>query len=282
MKVLLIGATGFVGQAAAAAFRAAGHELVGAARSGSDRAVDLCASGAAEALLVAVRPAAVVNCAAVPDIAPAAANPMLAASLNTRVPGELARGCAARELRLVHVSTDQVFDGSRSGWREEHEARPLQVYGQTKLKGEQAVLSAHPGALVLRPGLVTGPAPMGRRSASSALAAALKKAATGAGPRPPMFTDEIRTPVAVLDLARALVQLTEQDQLCGLLHCGGDESLSRRELALREAAALGFDAALVAAGTRVAAGLEAERPADLSLDSGRLRAALGWTPRCLS
>jgi dTDP-4-dehydrorhamnose reductase len=67
-----------------------------------------------------------------------------------------------------------------------------------------------------------------------------------------------------------------------VLHLGGPERLSRLELARREAAAAGFDAELCEAGTRVAASLADERPADLSLDSRRAVALLGWTPRVLA
>jgi dTDP-4-dehydrorhamnose reductase len=282
MRVLVTGASGFVGHAVMAALAARGHEPVGVARRGADRSVDLTEEGSVEALLSTEALAAVVHCAAVPDIAPAKRDPDGALRLNARVPGLVARGCAARGIRLVHVSTDQVFDGTRGGYKEGAAARPLHVYGETKLAGEEAVAEAHPGAALVRPGLVTGVAPPGRRSASSALGDALRLAAAGEGPPPGMFTDEVRTPVAVEDLARALADLVERDELEGLYHCGGPEVLTRRELALREAAALGVDPELVGSNTREAAGVADERPADLSLDSGRLVAALGWTPRALA
>jgi len=279
VHVLITGASGFVGHWATQALRTAGHALTRVARGAEgDGAVrvDLAEPGAITALLRARAPDAVLHLAAVPDIAPCKADPAAARALNADCAAELARACA-RGPRLVHVSTDQVFDGSRGAWTEADTPRPLHVYGETKRAGERAVLELCPDAAVLRPGLITGDAPGGRRSCSSGLRAALERASAG-GERPGLFTDEIRSPIAVVDLARALVTLLERRELTGLFHAGGPEALTRHELALREAEAWGFPASLLRASTRAEAGLQHERPADLSLDSARLVQALGWTP----
>lgn len=290
MRVLVCGSTGFLGTALVAELRARGHRVTGAARAPArdgDLAADLAREGEARRLVQAAEPDACVNLAAVPDIAPCRADPDLARRVNARAPGELAAACAVRGVRLLQVSTDQVFDGARAGWREEDEAVPRHEYGRSKLAGEAAALAACATALVVRPGLVTGRAPAGRRSASTALLEALAR-----GARPRLFTDEWRSPVAVADVALALAALLELDvawrggPLPGapgrVLHLGGPERLSRLELGRREAAAAGLDPGLCGASTRAEAGLEAERPADLSLDSARLVALLGWTPRTLA
>lgn len=289
MKVLVTGATGFVGARLTEALRAAGHETVGVARSAltgpgpGTLATDLSVEGEAAQVLERVRPDAVVNLAAIADIQPCTNNPRLAHALNVRLPGELARACHADGVRLVHVSTDQVFDGSHGGWTEDDIAQPLHAYGETKLAGEQVVAAAMPAAAIVRPGLVTGVAHEGRRSATSGLLDALQRAAAG-GDRPVFFTDEIRSPIAVEDLVRVLVELCTTprlSQVAGLLHAGGDEVLTRNQLAQAEAARHGLDAALIGAGTRADSGVAHLRPADLSLDSGRLVTSLGWAPRAL-
>lgn len=280
MHVLVTGSTGFVGSHLVAGLTAGGARVTGAGRS-AEPPVDLGAPGAAAALLEATRPDAVVNLAAVPDIAPARQHPDCARRLNVELPAELAQACRAAGTRLVHVSTDQVFDGGRGGWREGDPCRPRHVYGETKRAGELALAAAAPDAAILRPGLITGLAPAGRRSSTSGLLAALDRAAAGEGDPPAMFTDEWRSPVCVEDLVRALAELVGRDDLSGPFHCGGERVLTRRELALEEAARHGRDPSLVGSGTREAAGLADERPADLSLDSSRLVAALGWTPRAL-
>jgi dTDP-4-dehydrorhamnose reductase len=278
LKVLLTGATGFIGTATAFALEHAGHEVLAVGRRAVGRGarpVDLAVPGGLEVLVATERPDGVIHCAAVADIGLARDDPEVARRLNADVPGELAAACVRIGARLVAVSTDQVFDGSRGDWREDDEARPLHVYGETKLAGERAVLAADPCAVIVRPALVTGKAPPGRRSSTSGLLAMLER-----GETPRMFTDEIRSPVAVADLARVLVELLAVE-VAGRLHCGGDEVLSRYELACRQAAAAGLDPDRIGRATREEVGLAAERPADLSLDSSRLVALLGWRPVAL-
>ena len=97
-----------------------------------------------------------------------------------------------------------------------------------------------------------------------------------------MFTDEIRSPIAAPDIARAAVILAEKMEIVGTLHCGGSEDLTRHEFTLRLAEAVGHDAELIDSATREEMGMGKGRPEDLSLDSSRLAKILGWSPRPLS
>jgi dTDP-4-dehydrorhamnose reductase len=283
-----MGVTGFVGSAVAAELSRRGHEVWGVARQAvaseglathvaASQAADLETPGRVEECVAWAQPDAVVNLAAVPDIGPCRDDPAAAWTLNAEAPHALAKICATFRIRLVHVSSDQVFDGSEALWSETDEAVPIHQYGETKRAGERAVLQTHPMAAVVRPALVTGAAPAGRRSSTTFLVDALTR-----GEAPRMFTDEIRSPIAVGDLARALADLAELTDggadAAGLFHAGGPEALSRFELALREAAAAGLGTEAIVAVTRAEAGLADERPADLSLDSARLWSRLGWQP----
>jgi dTDP-4-dehydrorhamnose reductase len=120
--------------------------------------------------------------------------------------------------RLVHLSTDLVFDGEHGApYTEEDEPRPVMEYGQQKLEAEQLVRRLHPEALVVRTSLLYGP-PDGPQEA-------LARRDDVA-----FHTDEIRTPIRVRDLAAALLRLTDQR---GILHVAGSEAVSRADFAAR-------------------------------------------------
>lgn len=97
------------------------------------------------------KPAVLINAAAYTAVDKAESEPDLAHLINGVAPGLLAAACAQRAIRMVHVSTDYVFDGLASKpYSEEAPTVPVSVYGKSKLKGEQAVLSILPSAIVLR------------------------------------------------------------------------------------------------------------------------------------
>ena len=94
-----------------------------------------------------------INTAAYTAVDRAAAEPGLARTLNTDAPGLLAHACAARGIRMLHVSTDYVFDGQLDRpYQEEDPASPLNTYGCSKRDGERAVLAANPHAIIVRTG----------------------------------------------------------------------------------------------------------------------------------
>ena len=145
MRILLLGANGQVGHALRGPLAAHG-EVVASTRSGRlpdgspCLAADLAEPGRLPALVAAVAPDLVVNAAAYTAVDRAEDEPALAHRINAEAPGALARACAARDLRLVHLSTDYVFDGSlRRPLRESDPVAPLGVYGQSKWLGEEAV-----------------------------------------------------------------------------------------------------------------------------------------------
>ena len=223
------------------------------------------------------RPDAIIHTAAISVVAECDEDPALAQKVNVSAVGELASLAAHHGIRLVHISSNQIFDGSHGKWLEEDEALPLNTYGKSKLQGEQAVAKAYPEAVTLRPCLIIGIPPSGNSSPTSGILEALDK-----GKTLKMFTDETRSPIAAPDIAHAAVDLAEKNEISGTLHCGGPEDLTRYEFALRMAEAAGRDTNLIGAATREELGMAEGRPADLSLDSSRLSKILDWSPRSLS
>jgi dTDP-4-dehydrorhamnose reductase len=212
--------------------------------------VDVRDAGAVRDAIAAARPDAVVHTAyrqGGPD------------ARATIVAGSAAVAAAARAVgaRLVHLSTDVVFSGRLGRPLTEDDAPDaLQHYGRAKAAAEQTVAAADPGAVLVRTSLIHGgpePGPQERL--------ALEPFAT-------FYTDELRCPVHVGDLAAAVLELAALD-VAGPLHVAGADGVDRLAFARALAAAAGRDPAEL----RGAPG-GPERPKDCRLDSTRARALL--------
>lgn len=154
-----IAVTGKVGQVASSLVErgtAAGHEIVPVGRPELDLAA--ADEAAMRAVLERIAPDAVVSAAAYTAVDRAESEPDLAFAVNAAGAGALARAAAGLGLPLIHLSTDYVFSGEGTQpWREDDQTGPLGVYGASKLAGEEAILAAHPGAVILRTAWVYSP-----------------------------------------------------------------------------------------------------------------------------
>jgi dTDP-4-dehydrorhamnose reductase len=279
MRVAVTGAGGLLGGRLAACLHQRGFDVLALHRSApppaGPRAVslELLAPEALSRLLDRERLDALVHAAVLGRTDLCQERPDQAKATNVALPRQLAGLCAQRGIRLVAISTDLVFGGDRAPYREDDAPRPLSVYGRTKSEGEQAVLEAHPAAVVARVSLVLGRGHGARGTSSESIAWALR-----AGRSVSLFTDEHRTPVDPESVADAVERMLAA-RTRGLFHLGGPERLTRHELGLRVARALGLSAdGLVAARQADYAGPD-PRPADVSLRSERARRELGWEPR---
>jgi dTDP-4-dehydrorhamnose reductase len=172
---------------------------------------------------------------------------------------EAAEACRAR---LVHVSSDVVFRGSMSRYTEHDRPNPITEYGQYKTDAEQVVASICPGAVIVRTSLLLG----GRELSSHEIA--VYEAIEARSPMT-FFTDEIRCPVLVGDLAAALAELADRTDIAGVLHLAGPDAMSRADLAIRIARRHGWNAWKLQFGTLAEAGLQ--RPSRVVLDSSVAR-----------
>lgn len=281
MKIIVTGATGFVGHEVVKAALNRGHAViaVGGSREPaktpgvSERlTMDLRDTVEIERLILDRFPDAIVNAAAVATIAACDADPALAERLNVALPRHLAMLAHHLGGRFIQISSDMVFDGDKGAPYEHTDApMPLSLYGQTKLMGERETLKfGKSHAVALRTAIVSGDSPSGDKSLHERL---LHDWAAGRVTR--LFTDEIRQPVAVDNLADAVVELCERDNLSGVYHWAGAEALSRHEMGRRICKKFGLDPEkFILAGTQDGSPGLARRPRDLSMSLHPLRGKL--------
>jgi dTDP-4-dehydrorhamnose reductase len=270
MRIVLTGASGQLGAYLLDQLVAGPHEVI--AWSGSStgsragvrfRPVDLGDEQAVAAALLESNPDLVIHCAAMSSADAVHRDPGRARAINVSGTQLLAEWAGRRDRRIVFTSTDLVFDGSKSWYREDDPAVPILEYGRTKRAAEPFVLAV-PRGLVARISLLYGPACSQRQGFFDRAMAGLR-----AGEPRSFFADEWRTPLDYFTAARILIGLG-LSELAGIIHLGGPERLSRFDLMRRAAIPLGIDPSLIRPVERDRVPSAEPRPADTSLDTSRL------------
>ncbi len=279
MRILVTGASGLLGFNLAwewalkhTVFGVVNSQPLNLARLPSDRAftqiqADLLDGSALERVLDQAQPDWIVHCAALANLEACQTEPVLARHVNTVLPGMLAQYVARGGARLLHISTDAVFDGQRGFYREDDPTNPLSVYAQTKLDGEFAVAAANPQAIIARVNLF-GWSVTGKRSLAEFFFNNLQTGKQMMG-----FTDIFFCPTLVNTLA-AIIEKMFGKELSGLFHLVGSEHLSKYDFGVAIARQFDLDADLIRPASVTEAGLAAARSPKLILDSSRLAAAL--------
>lgn len=273
LKVLQFGATGQVGQALAAA---AGDAVDLTALSRTD--VDLTDLAAIRAAILAADCDLVWNAAAFTQVDKAEAEPETAFAVNAAAPGAMAATCAERGLPFIHLSTDSVFDGQTDRpYVETDPARPISVYGRSKLAGEQAVL-AHPRTTVLRVSWVFSP--YGRNYVSFMLTLGRTREVLK------VVADQYGSPTDGEALAGFMVANAERwagagpdDPAFGLFHFANAGETSRFDFAKAAIARDPLTRARLEPTTQGAFAEPAARPPRSPLDSAKLAATFDFTPQ---
>lgn len=265
-RILITGGTGYLGGALVRMAAGAGHAVAATYFSQAPPAtpgatwlpLDVRDALAVEEALEALRPEVVIHTAFVQT------GPELMAVTSDGA-GHVARAAAALGARLIHMSSDVIFDGEREGaYSEADPPAPISDYGRAKARAEALVAAAHPAAAIVRTSLIYGFDPVDKISRFALDVAEGRSTAR-------LFSDEYRCPVYVEDLAAALLELAGTGY-AGALNIAGPERVSRYELGALVARAWGVDpAGLVPA---LSAESPAPRPRNCALDISRARALL--------
>lgn len=290
MRIFLTGASGLVGSAFARAAARRGHEVVGVVGGFGGEiegvakkiALDLADETATSAAVLDVFPDAVVNGAAVSTPEACDADPARAQALNVALPALLAWLAHHVGARLVHLSSEQVFDGARTTpYSAGDTPSPINLYGRQKLESERAVRAAAPElAVTVRAPLLMGNSPGGKRSLHERLLGDW-----AAGRTAKLYTDELRQPCTAENLAEVMVELCERRDLTGVFHWAGAELLSRHALGrrIREHFKLTETQASIVAVTRAETPDAArKRQACLALDLAPLAGKLKTRPQTIA
>jgi len=185
----------------------------------------------------------------------------------------VAEACDGISARLLHISTDLVFDGERGGYTEEDSVHGISVYARAKIQAERIVHSVNSSGVILRVALLFG---IGSSSHPGSLAATVRRWREGR--EQTFYTDQFRTPTFAPQVAEAVEKLIASPAVRGTFHLGGADRLSRFQIATGLAERAGIAPDLVRSGSMRDSLALAQRGADCSLVSEKIRETLGIRP----
>jgi dTDP-4-dehydrorhamnose reductase len=200
-------------------------------------------------------------------------DPAMAWRTNVRSVINVAAVARAHGARLVHLSSDLVYSGcGKGGYVETDPTDPVTVYGKTMAEGEAVLAAADPTAAALRISLPMGPSFNRHAGAIDWIGSRFR-----AGRPATLYFDEVRSCTYVADLNRAFAHFLARP-LAGLYHAGGPRPMTLYQIAQIVNRVGGYEAHLLKGCPRREAGPVPPRAGDVSMDSGKLIAALGGNP----
>lgn len=228
------------------------------------------------------QPDVVVNCAALS--VPRACEMDPAAAMSVNVPSSLVNWLSnfkESSTLLIHLSTDQVYEGVKSFYKEEDEIVPVNVYGKSKVAAEQFVSEKCMNFAILRSSIIFGPqtvSPVPKSLPIQWIDGVLSK-----GEKVEFFHDEFRCPVYVKDVVAIILALTsrwisEGKQMQLLLNVGGPDRVSRVQMAEAVADIRGYNTSLIKPVSASSVDRGVKSPADISMNITKLVQTLNFSP----
>ena len=272
-KILLIGSTGQVGQELQKTLKSLG-ELTCLTR----QQLDLTQAAEIKKTIISYKPDVIVNAAAYTAVDKAETDTETAMSINGKAPSVMAQAAQEITAKLVHISTDYVFDGQNyTPYTEDDATNPLGVYGKSKLLGEEGVMANCDRHIILRTAWVYGSRGHGNFVKTMLRLGASKEELK-------VVADQIGSPTWSYEIARAIANLISSNQVdSGIYHFSNSGVASWYDLAVtifEEAAPLGFPLKVktVLPITTAEFPTPAQRPHYSVLSKGKYSQALGVYP----
>ena len=214
-------------------------------------------------VLVKHQPDIVVHTAGLTNIEECESNPDLAQEVNVDLAKNIAIACSDQGIKLVHISTDHLFSGDQELVTEESVTNPVNIYGETKLLGEQQVLENCKDALIVRTNFFCWGAKY-RQSFSDFILNKLKN-----NKQSNLFSDVYFTPILVDELVKRSHQLIDSNAM-GIFNIAGSERMSKYEFGIKLAKHFNFDSGLINKISINAKSNLVKRPKDMSLSNKKL------------
>ncbi|GMH21707.1 hypothetical protein Nepgr_023549 [Nepenthes gracilis] len=228
------------------------------------------------------QPDVVINCAAlsVPRVCEVDPNAAMAINVPTHLVNWLS-SFKEKNTLVIQLSTDQVYEGSKSFYKEEDEVVPVNVYGKSKVEAERLISSNCLNFAILRSSIIFGPqtiSPLPKSLPVQWMDSVLSK-----GNKMDFFYDEFRCPVYVKDvvtITRSLMErwISDGKQMQLLLNVGGPDKVSRVQMAEAVAHIRGYDSSLINPVSALSVDRGVQSPSDISMDISKLVKTVGVTP----
>ena len=221
----------------------------------------------AQEIIESAQPDVVINTVALTDVDRCESDPALAKLLNQKTALNAAQAASRTSAKLVHISTDHLFDGTKAWTTEVDDPSPLNTYAKTKYEGELSVREFCPKGLIVRTNFF-GWGTSHRASFSDWVVRSLEDG------RPlNMFTDSYFTPILVNDFIALVIRLVHSG-VSGVINVGGADRVSKHEFALELARTFGLPTDRITPVSMDSHDFKAVRPRDMSLSSHRAESLL--------
>jgi dTDP-4-dehydrorhamnose reductase len=266
MKILITGVQGLLGHEVAQVCKEQGDETIETDIIPQGMSLDITNPGAIRDALSSIKPEWLINCAAYTNVDGCENNQQTAFELNAQAPGHLARACEEYGTKLLHVSTDYVFNGGKRGsYTEDDETEPLSIYGKSKLAGEKSVQEGIEHYIIVRTQWLFGP--HGKNFVSTILKIAKEKTKIN------VVNDQWGSPTYSNDLAKA-IRLLVGCNAQGIYHVCNRGHATWFDLAKKTLEIFELSTEILPVGTKDYP-LPAHRPANSKLSTKRFTETTG-------